>query len=50
MDFADIEKIIQVNLMGVVNGVHAANAEGIRDINREHFIAAHSMDTTKEDD
>jgi NAD(P)-dependent dehydrogenase (short-subunit alcohol dehydrogenase family) len=24
MDFADIEKIIQVNLMGVVNGVHAA--------------------------
>ena len=24
MDFADIEKIIQVNLMGVVNGIHAA--------------------------
>jgi len=24
MDFADIEKIIQVNLMGVVNGIHTA--------------------------
>jgi NAD(P)-dependent dehydrogenase (short-subunit alcohol dehydrogenase family) len=24
MDFADIERIIQVNLMGVINGIHAA--------------------------